>query len=47
MGFDDGVQRKGTIDDRFQRAGLEAVVDILFAAGKLLVIPGDLDRLSG
>ncbi len=36
MGVGNGVQRKGPINDRFQRAGFETIVDMLLAEGKLL-----------
>ncbi len=36
MGVGNGVQRKGPINDRLQRAGFETIVDMLLAEGKLL-----------
>ena len=36
VGIDNGTQRKGAINDRFQRAGFETVVNKLLAAGKPL-----------
>lgn len=34
MGADNGIQWKGAINDRFQRTGLETVMDIPFATDK-------------
>ncbi len=44
VGLDYFLQRKGAINDRFQRAGLEAVADIRLAAGQLFRVLCDLEQ---
>ena len=44
VGLDYFLQRKGAINDRFQCAGLEAVVDIRLAAGQLLRFLYDFEQ---
>ncbi len=43
VGLDYFLQRKGAINDRFQRTGLEAVVDIRLATGHLFRVLCDFE----
>ena len=44
MGFYDGVKANRAINNRFQFAGLEPLMDILFSASRLFGILDDLEQ---